>query len=213
METSIQIAVIGGTGKSGTYLLKQLLLRGFRVHLLVRNPAAVLPHPLLTVIHGDVQDPPSIRALLKECTAVISMLGMGQPASPTNVFSVSTANILHAMREAGMRRYLVITGLNVDTPQDNKSPQTQFATDWMRQNYPQTTADKQLEYELLAESDLDWTLVRLPMIRQTDDSGPIAVSLEDCPSDGISATSLAGFLLEQLSDETYFRKAPFLANA
>ena len=109
-------------------------------------------------------------------------------------------------------RYIVITGLNVDTPFDQKSPKTRFATDWMKTNYPLTTADKQLEYNLLSESNLDWTLVRLPMIEQTDDKGEIVVSLEDCPGKKISATDLAFFLIGQLSDKTYLRQAPFIAN-
>jgi hypothetical protein len=138
---------------------------------------------------------------------------MGQPASPTNVFSTATTNILHTMTETGTRRYIVTTGLNVDTPQDSKSPQTRFATDWMRQNYPQSTADKQLEFQLLTESSANWTLVRLPMIIQTDEHKPITISLEDCPGDQVSATSLAHFLVEQLSDDTYSGKAPFIANA
>jgi hypothetical protein len=33
---------------------------------------------------------------------------------------------------------------------------------------PYTTADKQRELELLSESDIDWTLVRLPLIELTD---------------------------------------------
>jgi hypothetical protein len=33
-----------------------------------------------------------------------------------------------------------------------------MATEWMYQNYPETTSDKQKEYQLLSESNLDWTL-------------------------------------------------------
>lgn len=213
MEASIQLAVIGGTGKSGQYLVQHLIASGIPFRLLVRNPEKVTPHPLITIIQGDVQHPDSIRELLRGCAAVISTLGMGQPASPTNVFSTATANILRIMPETGTRRYIVTTGLNVDTPQDRKTPQTQFATDRMRQNYPQSTADKQLEFQLLTESSVDWTLVRLPMIILTDELQPIAISLEDCPGDRISATSLAHFLVGQLSDETYSGQAPFIANA
>lgn len=32
------IAVIGGTGKSGKFLVKQLLNQGFHINLLLRNP-------------------------------------------------------------------------------------------------------------------------------------------------------------------------------
>jgi hypothetical protein len=65
---------------------------------------------------------------------------------------------------------------------------------------------------MLAGSNIDWTLVRLPLIKQTDARGKVSVNLEDCLGEYISATDLAHFLIEQLSDNTYSRKAPFIAN-
>ena len=77
---------------------------------------------------------------------------------------------------------------------------------------PPTTADKQLEYDLLVKSSIDWTLVRLPLIELTDETKPLKISLEDCPGDGISATDLARFLIAQLSGSFYSHTAPFISN-
>jgi hypothetical protein len=82
----------------------------------------------------------------------------------------------------------------------------------MYKNYPLSTADKQTEYVILSESDISWTLVRLPMIDLTDKTSNIDVDLEDCKGDKISATDLARFLCDQLFDDTYTRKAPFISN-
>jgi hypothetical protein len=87
-----------------------------------------------------------------------------------------------------------------------------MATQWMQEHFPESTADKQKEYELLSASGLNWTLVRLPVITLTDGRFKLAVSLEDCPGDTISAPDLAHFLIEQLNDKTYLQKAPFVAN-
>lgn len=213
MEQLTKIAVIGGTGKSGKYLVHQLLTQGFNLKLLVRNPDQFqIQSPLIEVVHGNVNHYNTVLQLVEGCQAVISTLGLGQPNSETSIFSQATKNVLRAMESCKIPRYIVITGLNVDTPFDQKSPKTQFATDWMKINYPLTTSDKQLEYNLLSESSFDWTLVRLPMIEQTDDKGEIVVSLDDCPDDKISATDLAFFLIGQLSDKTYLRQAPFIAN-
>lgn len=40
----------------------------------------------------------------------------------------------------------------------------------------------------------------------------IIVDLEDCKSDKINAANIANFLLEQVLDETYFQKPPFILN-
>ena len=210
MNSISRIAVIGGTGKSGKYLTDQLLKQALPFRLLLRNPANFqLRNPLMEIVQGDARNYDSVLRLLQGCDAVLSTLG--QPKDEPSIFSDATRNILKAMHACSIQRYIVTTGLNVDTPEDAKSPQTRFATDWMKNNYPKTTLDKQVEWELLSESDVDWTLVRLPMIKQTDERGNVIVSLEDCPGDGISAADLACFMIDQLSDDTYVKKAPFIA--
>jgi len=68
-------------------------------------------------------------------------------------------------------------GININTPFDKKSPKTQFATDWMYTNNPNSTANKQKEYDLLLASNIDWTLVRLPLIEQTDEISEVQIRL------------------------------------
>lgn len=208
------IAVIGGTGKAGTYLVHTLLAQGYTLNMLVRNPekAAALHHPRINVVIGTVQQSEAIKAVLNGCTAVISTLGLGIPASAPDIFSRSTHTILQAMQQQRISRYLVITGLNVDTPTDHKGPETAAGTAWMKEHFPVSTADKQLEYALLAASRADWTMIRLPRIEQTEVLKDIKVSLEDCPGSSISAASLAHFLVEQIDAKDYIRQAPFIAN-
>lgn len=213
MNNNIKIAVIGGTGKSGKYLVKQLIEQGFQLKILLRNTDNFqIKNSLVEVVKGDVINYSDVSTLIEGCQAVISTLGLGIPASEPTIFSQSTTNIIYAMNEHKVHRYIVTTGLNVDTPFDNKSPKTLFGTDWMRENFPISTADKQTEFDILSKSEVDWTLVRLPLIEQTDESGEIIVSLEDCLGDKISATDLAKFLIKQLSTDTFVRKAPFIAS-
>ncbi|HEY4290925.1 MAG TPA: NAD(P)H-binding protein [Puia sp.] len=211
MQNTLKIAVIGGSGKSGKYLVRQLSGRNIPFKMLLRDPGpSPVNHPLIEVITGDVRDYSAVRLLTEGCSAVISTLG--QPKGETPVFSQATTNVIRAMEEHRIKRYVLITGLNVDMPQDRKGPATASATTWMKTNYPLTTADKQTEAGILSASHINWTLVRLPLIGLTDDLPEIRVSLEDCPGDKIGATSLAHFLIGQLSDSTYVRKAPFIAN-
>ncbi|MPR33496.1 NAD(P)-dependent oxidoreductase [Salmonirosea aquatica] len=212
MEQKIKIAVLGGTGKAGTYLVQELLRQGFPLRLLLRSPENFqINTPLIELVAGDARNYEDVRALTKDCQAVISALG--QPVGEVSIFSQATRNVLQAMQEQQICRYILLTGLNVDTPLDQKNPSVQAATEWMKTNYPNTTADKQVEYQLLAESTVDWTLVRLPWIHLTDSAEDVNVSLEDCPGDGVSAGALARFVVDQLSKGTYVRKAPFVANS
>lgn len=213
MKHAIKPAVIGGTGKSGKYLVKALIEQGYHFKLLVRNPDHLeIKSPLMEVIHGDVQDENAVKKLIESCNAVISTLGLGIPASEPDLFTKATANILRAMEALHVQRYIITTGLNVDAPSDHKSEQAKAATEWMRQNYPVSTANKQKEYEMLASSHVAWTMVRLPMIDLTDVESKIGVNLHDCPYEKVSAASLARFLIGQLTDQQYEKQAPFIGN-
>ena len=220
MEKKTKIAVIGAGGRTGKYLVNQLLNQGFQLKLLLRNPENTLHNSLLNnpdveVIHGDILDTHDVRLLLEGCQAIISTVG--QRKDEPLVASQATTNILKVMAENetkgfNLRRYILVAGLNVDTPFDRKSAETKMATEWMKTNFPEIHADRQKAYEILSGSNTDWTLVRVPYIEFTEERSKIGVNLEDSPGKKISAADIAGFLIEQLNDVTYFRKAPFIAN-
>jgi hypothetical protein len=207
-----KIAVLGGSGKAGQYLIKQLLRHNYDIKALVRNPERFpFHHRSIEVIIGDATDGTSIKALVDGCGAVISSLGMGVPPGSPTIFSLATSNILEAMRASKSN---VISHYRIKCRHSSRSQKYWHKTGNGVDVRPlsKSTADRQLEYDMLSRSPFDWTLVRLPRIEQTDRRDEISVSLEDCPRDRISATSLALFLLRQIEDKTYCRKAPFIAN-
>ncbi|MEB2779283.1 NAD(P)H-binding protein [Algoriphagus sp. C2-6-M1] len=213
MNANKKIAVIGGTGKAGNFLVNELVKAGFQIKMLVRNPDRIpIYNPQIEVIIGDVLDQPTVNKLLEDCDAVISTLGWGVPPSKHTISSEGTSNVLQAMKLHGITRYVVASGINVDVKGDKKGASVKAATEWMYANYPNSTADKQLEYELLNRNEVDWTLVRLPLITMDEENRSINVSLEDCLGDQISATSLANFLIDQLSNRQFIKQAPFIAN-
>jgi len=205
------IAVIGGTGKSGKYLIGQLLAHNYKVRALVRDATKLGDHrQQVDVIEGDVCNDTTLTTLMQGCDAVISTLGQPQGGPP--IFSNAAEHILRAMAHANIQRYIVVTGLSIDIPGDAKGERTQQASAYMRTTYPAIIADKQREYTVLTKSSADWTLARLPLIIQTDQRHGVTINETDCAGDKISATDLADFLIAQLDDTHYIRKAPFVAS-
>ncbi|TDK46149.1 NAD(P)-dependent oxidoreductase [Algoriphagus formosus] len=211
MKSTNTIAVIGGTGKSGTYLVKELLRRNYKVKLLVRNPEKKpQENPNLQVVLGDVKDPKSIHQLLQGVEMLISNLGLGIPASPRTIFSETTASIIQKVSDRKSFRYILLSGLQVDAKGDKKGQFAQYATEYMRKSFPISTQDKQEECDLLDKSRLNWTIVRSSMIDLTSDEREYAVSTSDCKGQKISASSLAQFMVDQLESEKFSKKAPFI---
>ena len=212
MKQKIKVAVLGGGGRTGKYLVTQLLSQGYSVKLLLRSPENFqLQNPLIEIIEGDALDIEAVRSLAKDCNVIITTVG--QRKDEPLVASQATLNVLSVMDEIGITRYILLAGINVDTPFDKKSSATMAATEWMKANFPLIQEDRQKTFTILSTSNVDWTLVRVPFIEFTDERRETQVSLEDCCGDKISAADIASFLIEQLESDLYIKKSPFIANA
>ncbi|WP_269233892.1 NAD(P)-dependent oxidoreductase [Flavobacterium flavigenum] len=211
MKNIKKVAVLGGGGRTGKYLVNQLLEKGINVKVLLRNPETfTIQNSKVEIIEGDAINESTIRSLLEDCGAVLSTIGQ-RPGEPM-VASNATKNILKNMNDFDIQRYVLLAGINVDTPFDKKGEKTIAATNWMKANYPEIQQDRQLTYDLLTESDVNWTLVRVPFIEFTDTSSEIIVNLEDCPGDKISSFDIAGFMVQEMIEEKFVRKSPFITN-
>jgi len=210
MKNISKVAVLGGGGRTGKYLVQQLLENGFSVKLLLRNPDDfTIQNSKIEIIKGDAVNEESINLLLKDCQAVLSTIGQ-RPGEPM-VASQATKNVLNAMKRNDIERYVLLAGLNIDTPFDKKSPKTIMATDWMKTNYPEIQKDRQFTYDLLVDSKIDWTQVRVPLIVFSDDSSKIAVDIEDCLGEKISAFDISKFMVKEMIESNYSRQSPFIS--
>ncbi|WP_427875550.1 NAD(P)-dependent oxidoreductase [Flavobacterium sp. MMS24-S5] len=210
MKNISKVAVLGGGGRTGKYLVNQLLENGFSVKLLLRNlDDFTIQNSKIEIIKGDAINEESINLLLKDCQAVVSTIGQ-RPGEPM-VASQATKNVLNAMKHNGIERYVLLAGLNIDTPFDKKSPKTIMATDWMKTNYPEIQKDRQFTYDLLVDSKIDWTQVRVPFIVFSNDSSEIAVNIEDCLGEKISALDISKFMVKEMIESNYIMQSPFIS--
>jgi len=210
MKNINKVAVLGGGGRTGYYLVNQLLKKGFSVKLLLRNPENfTIQNVQIEIVKGDALDIESVKLLLKGCQAVASTVG--QRKDEPLVASTATKNILQVMNDYGIQRYVFLAGLNIDTPFDKKSTKTQMATDWMKANFPIIQEDRQKAYDLLVESTVDWTQVRVPFIEFTDLNTEISVNTEDCLGDKITASNIADFMVQEINDSKFSRQSPFIS--
>lgn len=137
-----KIAVLGGGGRTGKYLINQLIINGFQLKVLLRYPEEFhIESQQVEIVKGDAINPESIRELVEGCQAIISVVGQ-RPGEPL-VASRATENLLQAMGEFGVKRLVSLAGLNVDTPFDRKGNTTLQATEWMKANFPEIHDDRQ----------------------------------------------------------------------
>ncbi|WP_071892297.1 NAD(P)-dependent oxidoreductase [Hymenobacter sp. PAMC 26628] len=206
------IAILGGAGKAGQPLVQQALQTGYNVRLLLRHPADFqLQHKQLTIISGDARDPAALTTLLQGCQALVSTLG-NPKGEPAPMLSAVTAQLLPILQAQHIKRYIAVTSL-YQTAHEQHDAGTKQAAAYMQQHYPLFMADRERELQLLSDSDLAWTYVRLPYLLE----GPALISnvearLECLLGPTITVADLAQFLLTQLHSPEYVKQAPFVAN-
>jgi hypothetical protein len=114
------------------------------------------------------------------------------------------------MPEYKVRRYILVSGAAVTIPGDDRN-----LTGWLMQKMASITLhdtlkDKQAEYQLLADSSVQWTLVRCPLIEAEPFKRKPRASLDSPTSFNLRAGELARFLIEQIDSKEFIRKGPFL---
>ncbi len=205
------IAIIGGTGRTGKFLAKSALEKGYHVRMLVRT----LPKPLfdgqnITLIQGDARNRDDILSLLRGCQAVINTFG--QPNKAVPLYSEITALVIQTMKELEIKRYIGVTGGSLDIDGDKKSVLNKIGAMAFRILYSEMMRDKRKELQLLQTSRLDWTLVRLPFVKEHRKSQAIKEDTFDMPGFNIASCDIARFMIEHIHNPSYIGKTPFISN-
>jgi putative NADH-flavin reductase len=157
----VRIVVFGATGGTGRQLVTQALDTGHTVTAVARRPAALdITHDRLSVRAGDVLEPDSIAPHLVGQDAVLSALGIGYRRHRTTVYSAGTANVMAAMRAAGVRRVVCVSTSGLDLPPDASAAQRLVFGAILHRLLREPYADMREMERRVRASDLDWTIVR-----------------------------------------------------
>ena len=111
-----KVLIIGASRGIGLETVKAALLAGHNVRALARSAARIpIQNPGLDRVAGNALDSSAIRSNLDGVDVVVQTLGVDvAPRSifeRTTLFSQSTRIIVDAMKAAGVKRLIAVTGL------------------------------------------------------------------------------------------------------
>ena len=206
----MRVAVLGATGRTGRLVVDELLRRSHDVVALVRDPASAgLPSAVETV-QGDARDPVAVAALLDGAQAVLS--GLGPRRGDATLHREVAGRLVEAMRAAGVRRFVGISGAGIDVPGDAKSRRDRVVSALIQRFGGQAVQDKAVEHRTWAASSLDWTLVRPPRLVDRAGTGEVEHSASRSPrSTQVRRADLARFVVDCVEQDLYVGAAPLVA--
>src|SRR5439155_21001008 len=114
------IALTGGTGFIGRYLVRGLSQRGYRLRVLLRRPS-VLPPECAGAVVGDIARPQNMSAALAGADAVIHSAALsatmsGSPEDDHRVLdTAATVGLARAAERAGIRRFIFLSAIRAQS--------------------------------------------------------------------------------------------------
>lgn len=206
------LALFGASGQTGQQFLQQALEQGYEIRALVRDPTKLTQqHPHLTVIRGDVLNPADVRQTVEGSHVVVSLFGQVK-GSPASLQTDGTRNIVEAMKKAGVRKIISLSGGGLPFEKDEPKFADHLIRGIMRLVVPKVLDDANRHAEVLKNSGLDWIIVRGPRLTNDPAQGRYRVGWVGVnASTKVGRADLADFILKQVEDNKFLGQMPFVS--
>lgn len=206
---SKKITVFGASGNVGRLVVSEALLRGYFVTAFVHHHANLDEHPNLHIVQGDIHNRADIDAAITDSQAVISALGSWH-TKEKDILSKATTHIVPAMKAAGVDRIITLTGADARARGDDKDIIHRLSHAAISVFAGKILRDGENHIAILEKSDLDWTVVRSPIMTSSRSESYTLSAKRPKPWRTVSRRSVANALLNQLGEKRLSQEAPFI---
>jgi putative NADH-flavin reductase len=206
---SMLITVFGATGQVGSRVVKQALAKGHTVRAFGRNVIKLIDederNDSLEAIHGYIFEEKDVYNAVKGTNAVISALG-GSFDGTDKTRSLGIKNIIQQMNKANIQHIVALGGFGVLNAPDGTYIVDQ--PDYPPQYLPVGKEHLQA-YLYLKDSNLEWTFVCSPDIKDKDASFQYHTSDNFPPTPNnsyINAGDLADFMIQEVEQPAHVKQ-------
>jgi putative NADH-flavin reductase len=205
-----QIGLIGATGKTGSVLLAELLEQNLNTTILVRNPDRIdiNNNHNLSLIIGNATDPKKIKEFVDKVDVIIDVSNARKGEPP--ITQIVTQHLISNMQKQE-KRLFILAGKTIRDENDKFSLKTWFERKMLSFLFPEIIKAKTESLSLLKRSSIKWTFIRCPYIVDGDCKS-FNSSLDKCKGKSISKKGIFSFIINEIKEEKYLCKAPFLFN-
>jgi len=208
----MKVVIFGANGKTGILLVEQALAQGHHVIAYVRRPESLLiDNPKLKIVIGNLNEPLKMKDTITGADACISALGGGSLTKHSIEIMNGIKNIISIMEITKVHRFIYLSSLGAGESRFLIPQPLRFFLTRFFLKVP--LADHNYNESNIVKSKLDWTLVRPGSLTDGQLTGDLKHGSEPKTlkgNSGISRANVAMFMIQQLTDTRYIRKAVWL---
>ena len=206
----MRIAVIAANGRLGKVFVEAALQAGHTVRAGIRGGNNLTPHPNLEVITCDATNLDDLRLLFQNQEAVVSAIGHVKGGAP-DVQTLATKALVSAMNELHITRFVDVTGTGVRFPNDSITLIDRILNLAVRIIDRDRVKDGQDHQEVLKESDLDWTTIRILKLQNVPEKA-YTLTPHGPTKWYVGRNEVAQAMLEALEKHSFIKQAPIISN-
>jgi len=206
----MRVVIFGASGATGRQLVGQAVTCGHHVTAFVRRaPPIEMQSEAVTIVRGNVRDFESVGRAVEGQDGALCALGAATPLRRDPTLIEGVRHLVDAMEQSGVRRLVYLSFLGVREGRRQLSVVGRYVVaPLLLRN---VVADHEAKEHLIRQSTLDWVIVRPPRLTNGPRRGTYRAGVDIHATSvvpRISRGDLADFMLRQLDERTYVRKAP-----
>jgi len=209
----MKIAILGSTGFVGKVLLEKALANGYQVITLVRDPEKLGDYKeRVEYVSGDASQSDKLEKTVVGADVVVSTLPPIDNGKEPEKSAKVMEELVAILEKYSIKRFIHLVGaVHGGGTNENWTLGRRLLKMYLNIVCKPVLIAKQMEWEVLRKSDLDWTLVRPPRITKEKPIGYLAADEKNLPSVQVNVDDLVDFLLTQVDSQKWIEKAPLVA--
>ncbi len=207
-----QITILGATGMVGKSLLRKAIYNRIKVKVLARSKEKLQDFAeAIEIIEGNYFDTDKLKKALEGSEAILSTIGppmVGKLSKDDEVSYINAlAYIIKQMQSNKQSRWISISGAGVKRTNENLPLARKLMRVSLMAASKSTITIKDRELQLLEESNLDWTNIRPPMIKEKV-AGEFVADENKFLGMAVDVNQLSDFMITEMTKNEWLRNAP-----
>ncbi|KAK7468627.1 hypothetical protein VKT23_003131 [Stygiomarasmius scandens] len=220
----MRLLILGATGPVGILLTREALdtLKDVSLVLYVRSPEKIpqdiSSNTAVTIINGQLSNLELLSQAMEGVDAVLSALGPSVKKGPFHPSGQPLAhaieNVIQIMHKHNIKRLIVLGTASITAPEDKFDIRFQALVTGVAVGAHNAYKDVvAIGENIKKENDLDWTIVRVPILTNKEVKEVVAGFIGDGKvGTTLARVGFAAFVVTQLQMESsqWIRKAPMI---